>query len=346
MRIPQLRRAVVCLMALAACVAGSLSLAGSAEARVIAASGASYWHPYSNPVWYPLRGSDATMDCASSNPGCSSAKLHHDQAMSILTRTMVGKKPVYHRAPVYAAGAGVLHIGKNVGNACSASGSLGTWVWIDHGAGVTSRYGHLDGIISSVHEGMYVTPDTIIGYTGHSGEKKSGDCYRATHYLNFQITHNGIYGTPTRLSTLHVCSGSKSVTWPSRIHSSWTTFQRVPQTSALRNSGQSATACVSHVWMRTAGLPSSKLAKHTGSVHAVWSKAPSNFRVSRTYVELEEWHPANRTWSVESRRTLSGGTASTWFKGLAHHRIYRTEVNFYNSSGWSRSSSWHEVKVA
>jgi hypothetical protein len=346
MRFSQLRRAAVCLTALVACVAGSFALANSAQARVVAARGASYWHPYSNPVWYPLRGSDATMDCATSNPGCNNAKKHKDQAMSLLSRTMVGKRPVYHRAAVYAAGAGILHIGRNIGNRCESTSTLGTWVWIDHGAGVLSRYGHLSGILKSIHNGMYVTPDTVIGYTGHSGEKTSGDCYRATNYLNFQIEHNGLYGTGVRLGTLRVCSGSQSVAWPSRIHSNWSTFQRVPQTSALRNAGQSATSCVKRTWMTTATLPHSSMSKHSGSVHAMWNRAAGYYHVKHTYVELQEYHPANHSWSVESRRVLTSSPKSTWFTGLQHHRIYRTQVNFSNTAGWSKSSGWHQTKVS
>jgi Peptidase family M23 len=348
LRLRRLTRVAVPLLAASAVAVSGLAVANQAAASTPMASGSSYWHPYSNPIWYPLRGSYGTMDCASSNPGCSSAKLHKDASMTVLSRKMQGNTPVYKAEPVYAAGAGILHIGANVGDRCQYPSSLGTWLWVDHGGGVVSRYGHLSGIISSIHNGEYVTPKTIIGYTGHSGESSRGDCSRATHYLNFQIEHNGLYGTPIRQTRLAVCNGSKSVWWPQAAHSSESTWQSVPAKATLDNSGQSATSCVGTRWWSTASLPTTHpLSAGSGRLRASWATPAAKYHVRYIQLLLEEYHPANHTWSIESRHniTVSGKVPTSYtFGGLAHKRIYEVAASFCNAPGWSKAT-WRKDTV-
>ena len=59
--------------------------------------------------------------------------------------------------PIYAAGAGILHIGANE-RTCGTvlDASAGVWVWVDHGGGRVTKYTHLDSIVAT--EGQLVTP--------------------------------------------------------------------------------------------------------------------------------------------------------------------------------------------
>lgn len=342
-------RAAATIVSLVAIVLVTVGFAAAAPADALhKAPGASASHPYSDPVWYPLRGSNATLDCATHNPGCLGAKQHKDNAMTMLSRRFwkVGRAPIYSAQPIYAAGAGILHIGNNVGNRCQYPSSLGTWVWIDHGGGVASRYGHLKGLLPSIHEGMYVTPDTIIGYTGHSGESTRGDCNRATNYLNFQIVHNGIHGTSILMPALKVCVNNQPVSWPQGLRSfAASNWQNVPQTTVLDNSHESPTGCVPTSWMRTARAPWTRSFAPSGThrLTEAWHTPGASAGVRYVQVELNMYHRANNSWSVEMRRTIrvAGGVpTSTAFAGLFRGRIYRARAAYANSNGWSKWSRW------
>jgi murein DD-endopeptidase MepM/ murein hydrolase activator NlpD len=64
--------------------------------------------------------------------------------------------------PVAAAGAGVVTI-------AGPSGEFGLMVELNHGNGVTTRYGHLNQLGPGVRVGRAVTQGTLIGYVGQSG---------------------------------------------------------------------------------------------------------------------------------------------------------------------------------
>jgi hypothetical protein len=89
-------------------------------------------------------------------------------------------------------GAGIAHIGDAHGTACGTGTStdFGTWVWVDHGGGVVSKYGHPGSI--AVHEGQQVYPTTELGTVGNTGNATKGDC--AMNYVDFQVRHGGIKG--------------------------------------------------------------------------------------------------------------------------------------------------------
>jgi murein DD-endopeptidase MepM/ murein hydrolase activator NlpD len=145
-------------------------------------------HPFSDPTWFPLR-TPATIGCAKS--GCGTSSDHGFDAIDLLGN---------RGDPVYAAGAGVAHIGGNSGG-CSGSDAVeaGRWVWIDHGGGVTSRYRHLDSI--AVRDGQLVTPATRIGAMGHSGDVPP--C--STNYLHFEVRHGGLDGDRVDFGPLRGC---------------------------------------------------------------------------------------------------------------------------------------------
>ena len=156
-----LRRALfsLCLIA-AACI--SVAPYGSVVADSVAPDPE---HPFSDPVWWPLR-DPARVSCAKTN--CE-GPYHGYDAIDFIGEL---------GAPVHAAGAGILHIGGVSAGCGSVDGHAGTWVWVDHGPAGSTRYYHLDTITAS--EGDYVTPATQIGTMGHSGD--AAPC--TTNYLH------------------------------------------------------------------------------------------------------------------------------------------------------------------
>ena len=119
------------LLAVLAVVVPPPALLAPADAATLTTTSSA--HPYGDPVWFPLR-NPASVGYAKS--GCGTKSDHGYWAIDFLgTRG----------DPVYAAGAGIAHIGGNSG-ACVTSGSDnngGRWVWVDHGAGVVTKYHHL-----------------------------------------------------------------------------------------------------------------------------------------------------------------------------------------------------------
>ena len=155
-------------------------------------------HPFSDPLWLPLR-NPARVSCAMSN--CTKGTYHGYWAIDL-----VGAKG----DPVYAAGAGVLHVG-DVDPGCKTSATdieAGTWVWVDHGGGRITRYYHLDSITAT--EGQRVTPTTVIGLMGHSGDVVP--C--TTNYLHFEVRSGGVTGVRVNPGSLLACTGQGRIRLP------------------------------------------------------------------------------------------------------------------------------------
>jgi hypothetical protein len=337
-------RTLVLVLALA--TTGLVSgLATSADAAVLS-KGASTSHPFSDPTWFPLRGVVSVMGCAASNPNCSHG--HTDRAMDLLSHTKAGRAD-YRPQNVYAAGAGIVHISRNIGNRCESVSSIGSSVWIDHGGGVVSRYGHFS--IISVKQGQYVTPLTVLGKTGHSGEKASGDCNKVPNYLYFQIKHNGISGPAVYPGALRVCSGAKAVSWPKGIKSSYTSWQKVPNGTTLNDAAGAGNKCLSnYAALKTSAAPVQTSGKTAGAgkIKSVWQPPKAGYHVKYIQVELWLFHPTNNEWRPEifHNITVKGKAATTYtFSKLLHHRSYRVRVSFCNGYGWSKASAWRNVKT-
>lgn len=189
---------------------------------------------YSQPYWFPLRDSQEAMDCAWSNPGC--AHGHTDKAITWLTHDTAG---VYHNVRVYAAGAGIVHIGYVGMPQCDPTPGqpLGNWVWIDHGGGVVSRYAHLYQI--QVQDGQQVTVSTVLGKSGSSGEAKA-QC--RIKYLNYQVQHGATGGRPNgtgfAFKYSYACSGANRVTYPTALYSGrYPTWNQFPKSTFVSGQG-------------------------------------------------------------------------------------------------------------
>ena len=63
----------------------------------------------------------------------------------------------------------------------------GRQVWIDHGAGVVTRYAHLSAIAASLEDGGPVLAGDIIGFVGESGSPTSLHPVETDFHLHFEI---------------------------------------------------------------------------------------------------------------------------------------------------------------
>jgi len=63
----------------------------------------------------------------------------------------------------------------------------GRQVWIDHGAGVVTRYAHLSRVAEGLRVGMSVKRGEVIGYVGNSGTPESLIDPNAEIHLHFEI---------------------------------------------------------------------------------------------------------------------------------------------------------------
>lgn len=281
--------------------------------------------PYSNPTWMPVR-SPIQMSCTHSNcPG----PFHNYWAID-----MVGALGT----PIYAAGAGVLHVG-GTGTACTNPGTSvnsGTWVWIDHGAGLVSRYHHLNSI--TVADGTRVTPATRIGTMGHSGDFKP--C--TTNYLHFEVRTGGVKGTRINPGPLAACTTGTRVTFPNY----WgvTSWNSLPPTG--RTTPELDDTC--HPSSTTAPSTPATIAGTRGSAAATikWTRAASGHTATNYVVSQALWSPSVPGWNAPVYRTVNASTSSTTFTGLTNGRRYRYQVFARNSTGVSAATKLVEVVPA
>lgn len=107
--------------------------------------------------WYPLRGS-TVVGCTWNN-GCDGG--YHGYPALDLARNPSGSVA---GDPVFASANGTAHITSR-GTRC---GGTPNSVRVDHAGGVSTSYSHLQTI--SVADGATVTPNTVIGRVGNTGD--------------------------------------------------------------------------------------------------------------------------------------------------------------------------------
>lgn len=97
-------------------------------------------------------------------------------------------------SPVYAAASGTVvssctscshNWGKNY--SCGCGGGYGNYVWINHGNGKETVYGHLTSL--TVSTGQHVAAGSLIGYVGSTG-------YSTGPHLHFECRYNGVKYDP------------------------------------------------------------------------------------------------------------------------------------------------------
>jgi hypothetical protein len=312
---------VMVLLALALCVPGEVLLAaGTAQASTWTASSA---RPFSAPKWYPLRNT-AAVSCNHGNAGCGD--YHPYWALDLL-----GQKG----DPVHAAGAGILHVGARDPGCKSASSpdSPGTWVWIDHGAGIVSRYHHLDTI--KVAEGALVTPATQIGTMGSTGD--FAPC--TTNYLHFEVRTGGVKGTRVDPGALWGCQGSKRISYPSAFSSAYDSWDDVPKVT--RWTPQLDNSCLPTSTGTSTAPASVAVTRDNASARLTWTAPVVGTSTVTGYVISQElWAPSLNRWHDPTYRTVSSSQLASVVTGLDNGRRYRFRVlakNGVGNSAWTRS---------
>jgi murein DD-endopeptidase MepM/ murein hydrolase activator NlpD len=111
-------------------------------------------------------------------------------------------------APVYAAGAGRVRVASQGTGRCGGPGTVANSLIVNHGGGVESVYVHLTDF--AVADGVFVTPNTIIGRVGSSGYTDPCPDY----HLHFEVRINGATVNPGQL---RACHGSKLVNYPNAV---------------------------------------------------------------------------------------------------------------------------------
>ena len=274
-------------------------------------------HPFSDPLWLPLR-KPARVSCAKSN--CTKGTYHGYWAVDL-----IGAKG----DPVYAAGAGVLHIG-DVDPGCKISATdieAGTWVWVDHGGGRITRYYHLDSITAT--EGERVTPTTVIGRMGHSGDVVP--C--TTNYLHFEVRSGGLTGERVNPGSLLACSGRDRIRLPDALGAMTWDDPMLPGKKV--STPVTTSSCISNTWQATPSGPSASVQSRPRSAVVTWSAPPSG--ANRVTILQELWSPSLRRFGWPSYVAASMASRSRTFVGLTDGRTYRYSVAFHNNYG---NSAW------
>jgi len=309
--------------AVAATSAGAVPLSPTALVADYAPSSA---HPFSDPVWFPLR-NPVRISCVKTNCRDSSgAHWHGYWAIDFL-----GKQG----DPVHAAGGGVFHIGANDRTCGTTTVSAGVWGWVDHGGGRVTKYNHLDSIVAT--EGQLVTPQTVIGRMGHWGDVAPCE----TNYLHFEVREGGITGTRVDPRSLFACTSAGRVSLPG-IFNGATSFDQLPKVAFTTPAATSA--CVTDVWNSTPARPSTTVARAPSSAKVAWSTPPVGTTSVRVATEL--WSPSLGAWNTPVYTTLSGAPTGTTLAGLTNGRTYRITVAHKNSAGYSAWSAARTVVPA
>jgi hypothetical protein len=272
--------------------------------------------PYSAPLWLPLR-QPARVSCTYQNcPG----PYHDYWAVDFLAE---------QGDPIYAAGAGIFHIGA-LDSSCrqTTAEAAGTWVWIDHGGGLVTKYTHLDSV--AAREGQLVTPSTRIGSVGHSGDVLPCE----TNYLHFEVRTGGVKGARVDPGQLYGCQGGTRVAYPRAWgYASW---KDVPKATR-------ATAQLDHHCLPTSNATATAPTVLTGrrgdrSVQLAWRPPVSGAATVKHYVISQEmWAPSVGAWHSPVYRTVTASQLATAATGLDNGRRYRFRVLARNGAG---NSAW------
>lgn len=317
------------------------------------------------------------MGCANGNPGtkntgasacnASGAVKHGYPAIDFLSLRSGGATGSLQTDPVYPMGAGIAHIG-NKNFSCQSSGTKGSngnegngaWVWIDHGGGVVSRYHHLSEI--DVTDGQYVTLDTKLGRTGHSGDicKSSAD---TVNYLHIEVRTGGVNGTRVPvgiapydrgIGSLLACSGGGQATWPKDIGApaysglaNWNKVTWHEDSPFIPSAGGGCLPATPATATRPSGF-NAVTGDQQVTLH--WNAPDPGAAVDSITLGSKIYRPSQNGYSQESWRMGVPGnstsiTLTKSFDGstLVNGRSYKFRVDFHNATGFSQWSKWLTV---
>ena len=284
---------------------------------------------FSDPIWWPLR-QPALTSCAWTNCTRDGSPYHDYYAVDFVDADYQDPNPTHD--PVYAAGAGIFHLGQS-DPGCRQVGDVGrqgTWAWIDHGGGVASYYGHLDSITAT--DGAWVTPSTQIGTMGSSGSWCGGG--ETLYYLHFEILYNGYWGGVRQpIPSLQACRHGQLRTYPDDLPRHWSSWNDIGildrETVPLTDN-----SCIPETFAvppRPTGVAGTV---RPTSLLLDWT-APS-VPVTDVVVSIELWSPAALKYGYPKYVTIPAGSRSYEFTNLLEGRQYRINVAFRNEVGSSR----------
>jgi len=335
---PRRQRTVQVLMGLA--LVAALLPVGTASPPTAQAEAASVStaHPFSDPVWYPLRTSrvsgwvnqpdsgsfSALVSCVKSNCSFKSNDPHGYWAIDFIAD---------RGDSVHAAGSGVVHVGE-INGGCSNSGTTaGTWIWVDHGGGVVSRYQHLSDI--NVREGQLVTPKTKIAEVGGSGSP----CAAPVDYLHFEVRRGGVGGERYNPGQLQACLGRNAtrVTFPAYIgNQSWDT---VPYRS--KGLPASNSDCIPRSLPKTPNRPGATSGSYGDETATLSWPGPSTV-ADRVTVSVRIYRPSLGRYSNPEFVQLPGSARSYRFTNLINGLRYVYRVSYHNGAG---NGAWTADRV-
>jgi hypothetical protein len=338
---------VVGLFALSSVIGGDLVSAEQRDGR--AGPRASIDHPFSDPVFHPLR-NPARIGCVNGNPGvkntgepaCMDAAgnplKHGYPAIDILGAL---------DDPIYAAGAGIFHPRPASPDCIPERGEdkeyAGQYVWIDHGGGVVSRYQHLNTINPALKDGDLVTPGTLIGTMGHSG----GDCdgARMIEYLHFEVRKGGEKGKRAEVGfgpkgngvgSLYACVRGQTQEWPNAVDRTANNWNETIWHRFFTPASDSS--CVPAV-PATPDPPRALNANAGNKVATVaWSAPPAEDKVDHVTLETRIERPSAKT--LYEWKDYPGTTTRVRLTGLTNGWTYKFRLYYHNLAGYSVATPW------
>jgi hypothetical protein len=231
-------------------------------------------------------------------------------------------------------GAGIVHV-ESTGWRCNGTQSRGNWLYIDHGNGTRSEYGHLGRIL--VHTGDRVTARTPLAVVGQSGYSKCAT-YPGIRYLWLGVRHGSGY---YHFRDTFTCVNGRRVVWPQQLPRPYAEWNSVPAHTTLPSSTRNCTPDTPP----TPASPRSVALVRAGHgvLQASWAHAIVSDHVTATSVQLQEYHPSIHRWLDYTNRRLGAPATSATFTGLQARRSFRVRVWMTNSTGWSAPSAWHSA---
>jgi hypothetical protein len=243
-------------------------------------------------------------------------------------------------------GAGIAHIGEAHGRPCGFGGrtDFGTWVWVDHGGGVVSKYGHLSAI--AITDGQHVAAGDRLGTVGNTGDASKLFCDET--YLDFQVRHGGITGPSVEFSTkgtgspdgaLLACAKSGVQAWPRDLHNGVQRVDGLPKHAVLP-AGDSG--CLPNAAFTVDPGPVD-VETHSGddSLTASWDWEPPGTDDLRA--ELDRYEPgphARATAAHEQWQDMPAKSRWITFDHLSDRFKYRVRIWFHSAAGWADHSEW------
>lgn len=321
---------------------GSVHVAAAAEqsggaARATRASAA---HPFSDPVYLPMR-KPARAGCMNGNPGI---KSNRDDACIDPPKHGYAAMDMYGQLddPIHPAGAGIFHP-KPASPDCvpKRDGELnGQAVYIDHGGGVESRYQHLNTINKNLKDGDLVTPDMVIGTMGHSG----GVCPVMHEHLHFEIRKHGEradlgFGQKDGgLGSLYACVRGTRQVWPRAIYNA-DNWNEVVWHDLITPESDTCDVDVQATPDPPRGFDAKAGDK---SATIIWSAPPAAAGVDHVTLETQILRPSAGT--QERWKEYPGDTTRIELTGLTNGWTYKFRIYLHNEVGYSAATEWQSVE--